>query len=111
MVASKSSSKHAIFGFQKRGNQNSGNGEPVSHALSHTVNICVYTRMIGGEKFTRSAISTLHFIRNKQSIIISAYRFHWLLHLNCRGTTDIPLCLIISPICPPVPVAAVYGSN
>src|SRR5450432_732902 len=77
MVASKCGSKHTIFRFQKRGNQNSGNGEPVSHTLSHAVNVCVHTRTVRREKFTCSAIATFHFIRNKQGIVISTYRSYF----------------------------------
>src|SRR5664279_4401198 len=78
MVSSKSGSKHTIFWFQKRSNQNSGNREPVSHTLRHTVNVCVHTRIVGGKKITCSAITTLHFVGNKQGIIISTYRSYFL---------------------------------
>src|SRR5664279_3340971 len=77
MITSKRSSKHAKFRFQKRSNQNSGYGEPISHTLGHTVYICVHTRTVGRKKFTCSAITALHFIRNKNGIIIRAQRSYF----------------------------------
>ncbi len=72
MVTAESGAQHAFLRLYMRCDNNATDREPVAHTFGHGIDIGLYTGMIVGEKFTRTAITTLYTVGNKHGPVLIA---------------------------------------
>ena len=64
MIAAKGGAEHAVLRLYMRGDNDTRNREPISHALCNRVYVCVYTCIVVRKELAGSAIATLHTVCN-----------------------------------------------